>query len=220
MWRVVARWARPPDRSARAIIHRARASARAQAPIWGAIADRTGKHREVLLFAFVGAVFARFAICTRREVGWMMPLVLVTAILNAPVRPLLDSAVINLLPDPSKYGKIRLWGQCGFGLGSSSVGPLLTSDNFGYEAVFVVHVLLALPTLMMMHLALSAPAKPAPPARITVTVSGDVPASLPSASDEKKKKKDVTDKNGDDDAVPVVEVDGMVEDVAEDDDKL
>ena len=90
----------------------------------------------------------------------MMPLVLVTAILNAPVRPLLDSAVINLLPDPSKYGKIRLWGQCGFGLGSSSVGPLLTSDNFGYEAVFVVHVLLALPTLMMMHLALSAPAKP------------------------------------------------------------
>merc|ERR1711966_409026 len=63
-------------------------------------------------------------------------------------------------------------------------------------------------------------AEPAPPARITVTVSGDVPASLPSASDEKKKKKDVTDKNGDDDAVPVVEVDGMVEDVAEDDDKL
>ena len=63
-------------------------------------------------------------------------------------------------------------------------------------------------------------AKPAPPARITVTVSGDVPASLPSASDEKKKKKDATDKNGDDDAVPVVEVDGMVEDVAEDDDKL
>jgi hypothetical protein len=64
-------------------------------------------------------------------------------------------------------------------------------------------------------------AKPTPPARITVTVSGDVPASLPSASDEKKKK-DVTDtdKNGDDDAVPVVEVDGMVEDVAEDDDKL
>ena len=54
-----------------------------------------------------------------------------------------------------------------------------------------------------------------------MTVSGDVPASLPSASDEKKKKKkDVTDKNGDDDAVPVVEVDGMVEDVAEDDDKL
>ena len=64
-------------------------------------------------------------------------------------------------------------------------------------------------------------AKPTPPARITVTVSGDVPASLPSASDEKKKK-DVTDtdKNGDDTAVPVVEVDGMVEDVAEDDDKL
>ena len=60
-------------------------------------------------------------------------------------------------------------------------------------------------------------AKPAAPARITVTVSGDVPASLPSASDEKKKG--VTDKNGDDDAVPVVEVNGMVEDVAEDDDK-
>merc|ERR1712100_334957 len=54
-------------------------------------------------------------------------------------------------------------------------------------------------------------AKPAAPERITVAVRGDVPASLPSAAD---KNKDDADAN--DGAVPVVEVDGMVEDVTED----
>ena len=55
-------------------------------------------------------------------------------------------------------------------------------------------------------------AKPAAPERITVAVRGDVPASLPSAAD---KNKDDADAN--DGAVPVVEVDGMVEDVTEED---
>ena len=55
-------------------------------------------------------------------------------------------------------------------------------------------------------------AKPAAPERITVAVRGDVPASLPSAAD---KIKDDADAN--DGAVPVVEVDGMVEDVTEED---
>ena len=45
-----------------------------------------------------------------------------------------------------------------------------------------------------------------------MAVRGDVPASLPSAAD---KNKDDADAN--DGAVPVVEVDGMVEDVTEED---
>ena len=56
-------------------------------------------------------------------------------------------------------------------------------------------------------------AKPAAPERITVAVRGDVPASLPSAADKSK-----DDADADNTAVPVVEVDGMVEDVAEEED--
>ena len=56
-------------------------------------------------------------------------------------------------------------------------------------------------------------AKPAAPERITVAVRGDVPASLPSAADKNKDDADAANT-----AVPVVEVDGMVEDVAEEED--
>ena len=44
--------------------------------------------------------------------------VFVTAALNAPVKPLLDNSVMAMLRDKGSYGKMRLYGQLGFGLGS------------------------------------------------------------------------------------------------------
>ena len=49
---------------------------------------------------------------------WLAACVFVTACLQAPVRPLLDSSVMTMLSDKSAYGKMRLYGQLGFGLGS------------------------------------------------------------------------------------------------------
>ena len=82
-------------------------------PLWGAFCDKSGKHRDVMLFTFVSAVLARGAICARNDVSWMMPMVFITAVLNAPVRPLLDASVMNLLDDPNAYGR---YGASGSGL--------------------------------------------------------------------------------------------------------
>eukprot|EP00624_Nannochloropsis_granulata_P002336 evm.model.NODE_21890_length_15103_cov_36.608555.3 len=122
------------------------------APLWGALADQTGRHKDVLLFTFVFSVVSRLLFIWRTTFGWLSILVFCTAVLNAPVRPLLDSSVLNLLEDKREYGKQRLWGQFGFGLAGCIVGPLLMSHKFGgYKAAFYVHALISLPTLMIMR---------------------------------------------------------------------
>ena len=52
------------------------------------------------------------------------------AVLNAPVKSLIDSIVLSKLTseeDRHQFGRMRLWGQIGFGLGSSLVGSLLSA---------------------------------------------------------------------------------------------
>jgi MFS family permease len=137
------------------------------APLWGALADQTGRHKDVLLFTFVFSVVSRLLFIWRTTFGWLSILVFCTAVLNAPVRPLLDSSVLNLLEDKREYGKQRLWGQFGFGLAGCIVGPLLMSHKFGgYKAAFYVHALISLPTLMIMRrfnpTPASLPSSPAP----------------------------------------------------------
>jgi hypothetical protein len=56
-------------------------------------------------------------------------MVFVTALFNAPVKSLMDSMVLDHIPDRNSYGRLRLWGQMGFGLGSSAVGLLLSKSQ-------------------------------------------------------------------------------------------
>jgi MFS-type transporter involved in bile tolerance (Atg22 family) len=68
-------------------------------------------------------------------VGWGVNLnflivsVFITALLNAPVKSLIDTVVMEKLTsdeDRHRFGQLRLWGQIGFGVGSSMVGSLLS----------------------------------------------------------------------------------------------
>jgi predicted MFS family arabinose efflux permease len=51
-----------------------------------------------------------------------------TAVFNAPVKSLLDSMVMDHT-DPGSYGQLRLFGQLGFGFGSSVVGLVLANSK-------------------------------------------------------------------------------------------
>ncbi|KAL3934765.1 MAG: hypothetical protein SGBAC_009578, partial [Bacillariaceae sp.] len=98
-------------------------------------------------------------------------MVFITAFFNAPVKSLLDSMVMSHLNDRSRYGRLRLWGQLGFGIGSSGVGVLLSKSkqrtfnptagqtliekavNFwnsltGYKLLFLAYAMLSLPTFI------------------------------------------------------------------------
>lgn len=119
-------------------------------PFWGALADSTGWHKHIMLLTFTGSVIVRsgLALATKStNILWLYAIVAFSAVLNAPVKPLMDSAVMSMLSDKSDYGRSRLYGQIGFGLGSYVVGPLISKD---IKMIFLMQLLFAVPTSILM----------------------------------------------------------------------
>lgn len=101
-----------------------------------------------MLLTFIGSILARTAlIWCNGNVLWLSLVVAFSALLNAPVKPLLDSAIMSMLTDKSTYGKSRLFGQVGIGMGSFLVGPLLSTN---YKLMFLAQLLVAAPTAFLM----------------------------------------------------------------------
>ncbi len=64
------------------------------------------------------------------NLNYLIATVFLAAILNAPVKSLIDNIVMSKLTseeDKHQFGRMRLWGQIGFGAGSSLVGYLLSA---------------------------------------------------------------------------------------------
>ena len=99
------------------------------APLWGVISDETGSPFTVLYFTFVVSLVGQLAVSWRHDPSWIMTMIFITAFFNAPVKSLIDSMVMSNLKDGKQYGKLRLWGQLGFGVGSSAVGVLLSKSQ-------------------------------------------------------------------------------------------
>lgn len=90
----------------------------------------------------------------------MMVVKTLTGIFHSPVKPLLDSLIMDHL-DKSVFGKVRLFGILGSGFGSLLGGKALlyipTADDnasfvvrllSGYNLLFVLHSLLLIPTVL------------------------------------------------------------------------
>jgi len=103
-----------------------------------------------MIATFVGSVVLRcfMGYIDNKDVMLLGLVVGLSAVLFAPVRPLLDSATMAMFEDKSQYGKSRLFGQVGFGLGSFMVGPLLGAAHI--KLMFLVQAALALPTTVLM----------------------------------------------------------------------
>jgi len=99
------------------------------APLWGVISDQTGKPFRVLYFAFLVSLVGQLAVSWRHDPFWIMCMVFITAFFNAPVKSLIDSMVMSNIKNGKLYGRLRLWGQLGFGVGSSAVGVLLSRSQ-------------------------------------------------------------------------------------------
>lgn len=99
------------------------------APLWGIISDQTGSPFTVLYFTFLVSLVGQLAVSWRHDPSWIMTMIFITAFFNAPVKSLIDSMVMSNLKDGKLYGRLRLWGQLGFGVGSSTVGVLLSKSQ-------------------------------------------------------------------------------------------
>jgi PPP family 3-phenylpropionic acid transporter len=137
------------------------------APFWGILSDGMGDRFRILYFTFLVSVVAQMLVAVRHDFYYLVVMVFVTAFFNAPVKSLIDSMVMDNLPDRRHYGRLRLWGQMGFGLGSSWVGILLSKSKgvaeilphhsflykcwqnlTGYNLLFFTYAALSIPTWM------------------------------------------------------------------------
>lgn len=85
-------------------------------PLWGALTDKSGMLKQILVLTFTASTLLRVCLPYGVSFLWIISIITLTAIINAPVRPLLDSSALQSLDDRGEYGKQRLWGQWGFGV--------------------------------------------------------------------------------------------------------
>lgn len=101
-----------------------------------------------MLFTFVGSVLVRcLTVLCKGHVLWLGLVVGLSSVLYAPVKPLIDAAVMSIIKDKADYGRSRLYGQIGLGIGSMIVGPFL-SNHLAW--IFAAQLLLAIPTALIM----------------------------------------------------------------------
>lgn len=104
------------------------------ASLWGALADSTRQHRRLLQIALVGAILFALGLSAMTHFGTLAIMVLVYAFFMAPIIPLVDSSVLELLGDRSdSYGRIRLWGAVGWGIAGPLVGRLVDWGGLTYS---------------------------------------------------------------------------------------
>lgn len=97
------------------------------APLWGIFSDYTQKPSFVLQLTFITSMILQLLLPLKDNVQYLITMVFLTALFNAPVKSLIDSMVLDKLDknDRGQYGRLRLFGQLGFGLGSSIVGTVI-----------------------------------------------------------------------------------------------
>ena len=118
-------------------------------PLWAAMADQYQFQKAILMTTFLVSALSRVGLIALRYTNiWAIAgVVALSATLAAPARPLLDAAVMTVLRKKSSYGRARLFGQIGFGLGSYIAG-LFVSKRI--HLIAAVHALFAIPAVLVM----------------------------------------------------------------------
>jgi PPP family 3-phenylpropionic acid transporter len=111
------------------------------APLWGALADATQQHKRILMLA-ITLVLASVTVLSRiRSFFLFIPVVAAYALFIAPVMPLVDNTVMEMLGKLSaKYGRQRLWGAVGWGIMAPLAGWLIEANSLHWT--FYIYLVL------------------------------------------------------------------------------
>jgi PPP family 3-phenylpropionic acid transporter len=116
--------------------------------IWGALSDATNQHRRIMWITIAGAGTFGFLISIFNSFTSLLPVVLIYAIFMAPIVPLLDHSILDLLgTDATYYGKFRLWGAVGWGLAAPLIGFVV--ERYGLTWAFPIFLASMLISLMV-----------------------------------------------------------------------
>jgi PPP family 3-phenylpropionic acid transporter len=128
-------------------------------PLWGGLADATSKKHLLLGISILLTMAAVWALSYATVFVWIALVVILYAFNSAPVMPLVDSTVMDMLGERKDlYGKLRLWGAVGWGISAQAVGWLTEQNGlrwsfWGY-LVFTVLVFLVVMSLPASHASL------------------------------------------------------------------
>mmetsp|Transcript_38693 Transcript_38693/g.60332 ORF Transcript_38693/g.60332 Transcript_38693/m.60332 type:complete len:453 (+) Transcript_38693:277-1635(+) len=147
-------------------------------PAWGYASDRLGMHKLLLAVALAGSACFRFCMVLSSSVTWVIGFLILSDFFSKATGPIIDSTCLDMLPDPSLYGKQRLWGAIGWGwIGAPLAGIVLA--EYGITAMFICHLAGVLVTLsIVLHLNVKMPASRSSPWQVVSVVVKDRRTSL------------------------------------------
>ena len=89
-------------------------------PLVGLAADKLNRHKLFLLVLIACTALLRAGLIWCTSLVAVATLILISDFSGNPISSILDSTVLDALPDPLLYGRQRLWGTLGWG----SMAPL------------------------------------------------------------------------------------------------
>ncbi len=125
------------------------------APLWGAAADATRRHKSALVTALLGTILAVLLLSLQTSFGSLIPIVALQAFCLAPILPLVDNAVVALLGERrDEYGRQSLWGAVGWGLAAPLAGLMIERSGLGW-AFYSCMILMSAALLVIWRLPVS-----------------------------------------------------------------
>lgn len=111
-------------------------------PLWGLLADKFQRRKEILLGASLLSLLVFASIGLTAHFSLLLPLALLFSIMRAPLIPLADSMTLQHLRETQEgeYGRIRLWGSLGFILAALATGRAL--EGHSPRVIFPIYLLL------------------------------------------------------------------------------
>ena len=101
------------------------------APLWGALADISRRHKLIWTITIVGAITMALVLSQISYFLLLIPTVIVFAFFASPIIPLADSAVMALLAGrKDQYGRQRIWGAIGWGIAAPLIGQLIDTRSY------------------------------------------------------------------------------------------
>jgi predicted MFS family arabinose efflux permease len=118
-------------------------------PFWGAIADKYQVHRKIHVFAIIFGGILLWSLQFYRNFTLMMTMVMIANFFVGPCGSMLDHAILDLISKVGgEYGKQRLFGAVGYGLGAYLAGLIVEATGiasaFHFQLIFALMSLLVL----------------------------------------------------------------------------
>jgi len=99
----------------------------------GGLTDKYHWHRNVLWVALIVCPVIIFLLSQAKAIAAIIPIIVVYAIFNSPIVPLLDSSAVEIAAAQSRsYGLLRVWGSIGWAVSSVVVGWLIQRSGFSW----------------------------------------------------------------------------------------